>query len=525
MAKKQTLILILLCGIVVSAQDISGPRLRAHVEFLASDLLEGRGTGERGGKLAAAYLASQLAAAGAKPAVNGSWFQAVALTGVATQSSSKLTVAGRSQSVELSFPGDFVGQTQMRKPQASLDGEMVFVGHGITAPEFQWDDYRGIDVKGKIVVVFTNEPPSKDPGFFGGPALTYYGRWSYKFQQAARKGAAAVLIIHTDATAGYGWEVVRNSWGREEAQAAETALVFAGWLNQEAGARLLGPGGYKLEDLLARAGTRGFRAMPLGLKLHGTIESKFRAIPVRNVAGIAPGSDPNLASEAVLFTAHWDHLGIDKAAKGDGIYNGAVDNATGCAILLEMARAWAALEPRPRRSAMFLFTAAEEAGLLGAEYYVANPVVALNRTALVLNFDSFYPFGRTSDVVVNGAERTTFWGQVQSIALRSSLTIAPDPRPEQGSFFRSDHFPFAQAGVAAFSVNEGTAFLADGDSKRARLREYQSSHYHQPSDEYRADWDFSGMEEMSRFGMALGLAAANADKRVEWVKTAAPGQK
>jgi Zn-dependent M28 family amino/carboxypeptidase len=521
MAKEQTLILMLLCAAGLNAQEISGPRLRAHVEFLAADLLEGRGTGERGGELAAAYLASQLAVAGAKPPFNGSWYQPVALTGVAMQASSKLTV----QSLEFRFPGDFVGQTQLRKPQVSLEGDLVFVGHGITAPEYQWDDYRGIDVKGKIVVVFTNEPPSKDPKFFEGPALTYYGRWSYKFEQAARKGAAAVLILHTDATAGYGWDVVRNSWGREEAQAAESGLVFAGWLKQEAGARLLALAGHKLEHLLAKADTRGFRAMPLGLKLNGTLESQFRAIPVRNVAGIVPGSDPNLAAEAVLLTAHWDHLGIDKSAKGDGIYNGAVDNASGCAMLLEMARAWAALDPRPRRSAMFLFTAAEEAGLLGAEYYVAHPVVALNRTALVLNFDSFYPFGRTSDVVVNGAERTTFWAQVQSIASRYWLTIAPDPRPEQGSFFRSDHFPFAKAGVAAFSVNAGTAYLADGEAKRARLLEYQKAHYHQPSDEYRADWDFSGMEEMSRFGMALGLAAANADKRVEWVKTAAPGQK
>ncbi|MBM3812336.1 MAG: M20/M25/M40 family metallo-hydrolase [Acidimicrobiia bacterium] len=517
---KTTLLTLLLLG-SAPAQEISSNRIRAHVEFLSSDLLEGRGTGERGGELATAYLASQLAIAGAKPGSGDGWFQPVTLTGVATQPGSKLAAG----SLTFQFPQDFVGQTRARKPEVSLNAEMIFVGHGISAPEFQWDDYRGAEVKGKTVVLFTNEPQSKDPALFGGPALTYYGRWSYKFEEAARRGAAAALIIHTNSTAGYGWDVVRNSWGREEAQASESGLVFAGWLHQEAGARLLAQAGHKLDDLLKRAGARGFRAIPLKQTLEAAIQSNFRQIPVRNVAGRIPGSDPVLASEAIVFAAHWDHLGIDRAANGDGIYNGAVDNATGCAMLLEIAQAWAALEPKPRRTALFLFTAAEEAGLLGAEYYAANPIVPLAKTALVLNFDSFYPFGRASDVVVNGAERITFWPQVQSIAQRFRLTISPDPRPEQGSFFRSDHFPFAKAGVAAFSVSQGNTYLTDRDAKRERQREYSAWHYHRPSDEYRADWDFSGMEEMARFGMALGQAAASGPKKAEWVTATARGRK
>lgn len=512
---------VLLTAAALAAQDISGERIRAHVRFLASDLLEGRGVGARGGDLATEYLATQLAIAGARPAgANGSWFQPVPLVGVQTLAGSQL----RAGDLDFNLLTEFVGAAQTQVPEQRFAGDAIFVGHGISAPEFKWNDYAGVDVKGKVVVLFTNEPPSTDPAFFGGRALTYYGRWTYKYEEALRRGAAAALILHTTPTAGYGWEVVRNSWGREDfhVKRAGDALAFAGWLSQQAAEKLATAAGKSLPELLELADTPGFRAFPLGLSISGNIHSKTRDLGTRNVAGIVRGSDPAVSSEVVIYSAHWDHLGINPNAAGDGIYNGAVDNATGCAILLEMARAWADSKVKPRRSALFLFMAAEESGLRGAEYYVTKPLVPLSKTSLDLNFDSFYPFGRIKDVVLVGAERTTFWPQIQDIAQRFNLTIAPDPRPEQGSFFRSDHFPFAKAGIPAFSVNGGATFLANEETSSARLKEYGAHNYHQPSDEYREDWDFANMEYLARFGVALGQEAANADQLIRFVETPAP---
>lgn len=503
-----------------AAQEISGERIRAHVKFLASDLLEGRGVGVRGGELATEYLATQLALAGARPAgVGGSWFQPVPLVGIQTLPGGARVRAG---SQDLRWLVDVVGSAQTQAASQEFDGEAIFVGHGITAAEFGWDDYAGIDVKGKVVVLFTNEPPSDDPAFFGGRALTYYGRWTYKYEQALRRGAAGAVILHTTPTAGYGWEVVRNSWGREDFAVKRDgeALAFAGWLSEEAAAKLAVEAGKSLDELLRMADTRGFKPFPLGLRIGGKLESRIREIGTRNVAGVVRGSDESAPGETVIYSAHWDHLGRSaQAAEGtDAIHNGAVDNATGCAMLLEMARVWAEAKVKPRRSALFLFMAAEESGLRGAEYYVAKPLVPLPKTSLVLNFDSFYPFGRMKDVVLVGAERTTFWSQIQDVAARFDLTIAPDPRPEQGSFYRSDHFPFAKAGTPAFSVNGGSTFVANAEESLAKLKEYGVKHYHQPSDEYRDDWDFSNMEYLAQFGVALGQAAANADGLVRFVE-------
>ena len=503
-----------------TAQEVSGERIRAHVKFLASDLLDGRGVGVRGGELATEYLATQLAIAGAKPAgVGGTWFQPVPLVGVQTQPGARV----KAGSQELRWLVDVVGSAQTQVAAQEFDSEAVFVGHGITAPEFGWDDYAGVDVRGKVVVMFTNEPPSEDAAFFGGRALTYYGRWTYKYEQALRRGAAGAVILHTTPTAGYGWEVVRNSWGREDfaVKREGEALAFAGWLSQEAGAKLAAEAGKSLEEMLRLADTRGFKAFPLGLRIGGRLESKIREIGTRNVAGMVRGSDEQAGSEAVIYSAHWDHLGRAAQPMGgsaDSIYNGAVDNATGCAMLLEMARAWAEAKVKPRRSALFLFMAAEESGLRGAEYYVAKPLVPLANTSLVLNFDSFYPFGRMKDVVLVGAERTTFWPQIQDVAARFEVTISPDPRPEQGSFFRSDHFPFAKAGTPAFSVNGGSTFVANAEESVAKLKEYGARHYHQPSDEYHDDWDFSNMEYLAQFGVALGQAAANSDGLIRFVE-------
>jgi Zn-dependent M28 family amino/carboxypeptidase len=510
----RTVVVLAVAVTAARAQQVSGERIRAHVKFLSSDLLEGRGIGARGGDLATEYLATQFALAGARPAGDsGSYFQKVPLVGVETRPDAVLSAGSR----RFKWLQEFVGANRRQKPEEKFEGEAIFVGHGIVAPEYQWDDYKDVDVAGKVVVLFTNEPVT-DPKLFQGRALTYYGRWTYKYEQALRKGALAALIIHTTPTAGYGWDVVRNSWGREEpyvklgANAGE--LAFAGWLSEEAGGELLASAGKTVEELLKASESREFRPIPLGMKIGGSIRSKIRQIDTRNVAAMVEGTGPD---EWVIFSAHWDHLGIGTPVNGDRIYNGAVDNATGCGMLLELARAWAALPQKPRRSALFLAVTAEEGGLRGSQYYGEHPLVPAAKTAAAFNYDALKPFGRTTDVVVSGAERTTLWPLVEHTARRFRLTIKPDPRPEQGSYYRSDHFSFARAGIPAFSIHNGNDFAGKpagyGEEK---FREFNTRNYHQPSDEYREDWDFAGLEEMTRFGLALGLDTANMKSLPTW---------
>jgi Zn-dependent M28 family amino/carboxypeptidase len=515
-------LLLLATAVFAQPGDISGERMRAHVKFLASDLLEGRGVGTRGEKLATEYIATQFALIGAKPAgERGTYFQRVPMVGATTEASASVAAVSGNQTVSFKWLDDFVGVSQLQQSADQFDAEAVFVGHGIVAPEFKWDDFKGVDVKGKVVVLFTNEPPSEDPKFFGGRALTYYGRWTYKYEEAARRGAKAVLILHTTPTAGYGYDVVRSSWGKEDPQlklaAGQPALAFAGWLSQDAAGRLLAMAGKKVDEMLAAANSRDFRPMPLGIRIRANIPTKIRQIESRNVVAMIPGSDPNLGSEAVIFTAHWDHLGIGPAVNGDSIYNGAVDNATGCGILLEMARAWQGLEHKPRRTALFAAVTAEEAGLRGSEYYAEHPVIPLAKTALDLNFDGFYPFGRTKDISVTGADRTTTWPAVQEAARRMELKIQPESHPEQGHYYRSDHFSLAHAGVPAFSISLGTEYYGKPPGYGDKVfEEYNDKHYHQPSDEYHDDWDFAGMEEVAQFGFLIGTTVANQDKLPTW---------
>jgi Zn-dependent M28 family amino/carboxypeptidase len=500
------------------AADISGPRIRAHVKFLSSDLLEGRGVGVRGGDLATEYIATEFALAGLKPAGdNGTYFQNVPLIGLETEKGAQLSAGNLS----FRWLDDFVGASQTQTPETKLDAEAVFVGHGIVAPEFRWDDYKGADVKGKVVVLFTNEPQSSDAKFFGGPALTYYGRWTYKYEEALRKGALACIVVHTTPTAGYGWDVVRNSWGREnpfvKLAPREPALSFAGWVTREAGDKLLALAGKSVDEMLKASESRDFRPVPLGFRVRATLPTKVREIHTRNVIGVVEGSDPKLKSEAVIFTAHWDHLGIGEPVNGDAIYNGAVDNGTGCGVLLELARAWAVLAHKPRRSAVFLSVTAEEGGLRGSEFYAAHPKFPPGKTALNINYDGLYPFGRTKDVSVAGAERTTAYPVVEAVAKRMNLEIKPEAHPEQGHYYRSDHFSMARAGIPAFSVSVGTQFYGKPpDFAEKMFEDYNEKHYHQPSDEYQESWDFSGMEELARFGFLIALDVANASGLPTW---------
>jgi Zn-dependent M28 family amino/carboxypeptidase len=522
MSKNFAVLLISALPILAQPGSISAERIREHTRFLASDLLEGRGVGQRGGDIATEYIAAQFALAGARPAGDsGTFFQKVPLVGIETSPDARLSATGGGKTVDFKFLDEFVGVSQRQTAQTDFDAEAVFVGHGIAAPEWNWDDFKGVDVKGKLLVLFTNEPTSTDPKFFDGRALTYYGRWSYKYEEALRRGAAGVIIIHTDPTAGYGWEVVRNSWGRElpyvKLAPGEPSLAIQGWVTREAGDRLLAMAGKNVDELLAASEKRDFKPIPLAIHVRGSLPSKVRAIDTRNVAAVIPGSDPKLKDEYVIFSAHWDHLGIGAPVNGDAIYNGAVDNATGCAILIELAHAWAELPQKPRRSALFLSVTAEEGGLRGSEYYAAHPIFPAAKTAIALNYDAIFPWGRAKDVVIGGAERTTVYPLAQQIAKRLDLDVSPDDQPEQGHYFRSDHFSFAHAGIPAFSIDHGTQFAGKpADYGEKMYQEYNSKHYHQPSDEFQADWDFTALQQAAQYGFLLGRDIANQDKLPDW---------
>jgi Zn-dependent M28 family amino/carboxypeptidase len=501
------------------APTISADRIKADVAYLASDRLEGRGPGTRGEELATEYIAAEFKKAGLKPlGERGTYFQRVPLLRVVTSPKATLRAVKGDAMLDIPCEEGFAGTSQTQTEHEEFDAEAIFLGHGITAPEFDWDDYKGADVKGKVVVLFTNEPPSDDPKFFGGKALTYYGRWTYKFEEAARRGAKACFIIHTRETAGYPYSVVRPLDGAQlKRDPDRPALAFAGWLSREAGEKLLALSGKTVEEALKEADTKGFKAYPLGVKLKGDFPTRVEKIVSNNVVGIAEGSDPKLKEEAVLFTAHWDHLGVGRAVFGDSIYNGAADNATGCGLLLELARAWAAQSPRPKRSAVFLAVTAEEKGLLGSRYYAQNPPVPLDKTALALNFDMILPLGVPDSVVVTGAERTTAWPAVQAAAKKNGLEVEEDQRAHLGVFFRSDHFSLARAGVPAFSVAPGMKIKGKPKDIAARAyKEYNDKAYHTPQDEMKDDWDFSGFAVLARFALDVARDAADADRLPTW---------
>jgi Zn-dependent M28 family amino/carboxypeptidase len=509
----------LLAGEADPAPEFSAERIKASVAYLASDRLEGRGPGTRGEVLATEYLAAEFKKAGLKPiGERGTYFQPVPLVRVVTSPKATLRAVKGETTLDIPCEEGFSGTSQTQKELEAFDAEAVFVGHGITAPEFDWDDYQGVDVKDKIVVLFTNEPPSDDPKFFGGNALTYYGRWTYKFEEAARRGAKACFIIHTNQTAGYPYSVIRPLDGAQlQREPGQPVLAFAGWLSSQAGEKLLGLSGRTVDGALKEADTKGFKPYPLGVNLKGSMPTRVEKIVSNNVIGMAEGSDPVLKSEAVIFTAHWDHLGIGRAVLGDAIYNGAADNATGCALLLELARAWCAQSPRPKRSAIFLAVTAEEKGLLGSKFYARNPVVPLGKTALNLNFDMILPLGEPESVVVTGADRTTAWPAVRAAAGKNRLEIEADQRAHLGIFYRSDHFSMAQAGVPAFSVAAGMKIKGKPkDFARNAVKEFNDKVYHSPQDELKPEWDFSGFVVLARFSLDVARDVANADRLPTW---------
>ncbi|HEV2837524.1 MAG TPA: M28 family peptidase [Pyrinomonadaceae bacterium] len=510
---------------VVSQQKTSTfneAALKAHIRFLSDDMLEGRGTGARGGELAAKYIAAQLEKAGAKGADNGSFFQPVSLVGVKADPNTTLTISGASGSESFKFADDFVAFTGAQTEQVDVDADLVFVGYGISAPEQKWNDYKGNDdYRGKILVMLVNDPPAtaEEPNLFGGKTLTYYGRWTYKYEEAARRGAAGAILLHTDESAGYPWGVVRTSNGSWRFDIARQPndttpfLQFRSWVTDASSRRMMKLAGQDLDALRAAAAKRDFQPVKLGLKGKLNLKSEVKRVAAPNVVGVIEGSDPQLRNEYVVYSAHWDHLGVGAPNKdGDTIYNGALDNASGVAVVLAIAEHIANLPPaqRPKRSSLFLFPTAEEQGLLGAEWYAKHPVVPLDKTAANVNLDSMNVLGPTNDFIPLGAERSSLKAVVEAVAKEMGLRVSPDARPEQGSFYRSDHFPFAKAGVPSISLKEGNDYVGRSkDWGEQQFRAYNTAHYHQPSDEMRDSWDFRGMIQEAEIALAIGRRIAD----------------
>lgn len=513
-------------GVAAAMSAIDAERIRAQVKFLSDDLLEGRGTGQRGGDVAARYLAAEFELYGLKPAGDkGSYLQKVQFVGVATDPAATTfaLVPESGAAMPLKFADDFVTTNESQTPTADIDAPIVFVGYGIEAPEYGWNDYKDADVRGKVAMMFVNEPPSDDPNFFTGRALTYYGRWTYKYEQAARKGAVGVILIHKTEMASYGWEVVRNSWSGEKSflhiAPGQPKLKAASWVQLEVARKALAGAGLDLDNLLEAARSKSFKPVPLPLKLKAHVVSKIRPFQSSNVVAVLPGSDLKLKDEAIIYTAHYDHFGIRLDQTGDNIYNGALDNATGCAMLLELARAWAAANPKPKRSIYFAAVTAEEQGLLGSQYLGEHPPVAAKNIQLDLNSDDVKPYGFPEQLEVVGYDRISFAPTVAQMAKTFRMDIMPDAAPEAGHYYRSDHFSMARVGVPAFSVNTGRKYRGKSLEWGNQMYDaYTAKDYHHPSDEYRPEFDFTGNAVMAKFGFALGWKAATQPAGISWKK-------
>ncbi len=504
--------------------SIEAARIREQDKFISDDLLEGRYPGLRGGELAAKYIATQFALEGLKPAGdNGTFYQQVNFVGlkVEPEKTSFVLEPAKGHKETLAFGDDYVVSNQTLTPTTSVDAPIVFVGYGATAPEFNWDDYAGVDVKGKVVMCIVGDPPSDDPKFFAGKALTYYGRWTYKFEQAARMGAVGMLIIHRTDLASYGWDVVKHSNSGEKTYLRDDAnarLKIASWIQLDVARKLFAASGLDLAKEFEAAGTRGFKAVELPVKLKATVTSTVRPFQSPNVVGILPGTNAAGKDQAVMFTAHYDHLGFVPGMAGDNVYNGAADNGTGVAMLLELARAWAASGLKLPHSVIFGAVTAEEQGLLGSEYLGQHPPVPASQIALDINYDMLLPVGVQQEINVNGVQRTTFYPEVQATAQRFGLAIVPDPRPEAGSYYRSDHFSLSRVGIPAFSVDSGT--LYEGHDRawgEAKEKDFNDHHYHDFSDNFDPTWDFAGDAKLARFGMDLGWQVIHAPHTVEWL--------
>jgi len=509
---------------------VSEAALRAHLSFLADDLLEGRGTGQRGGDLTVRYLETQAALIGLQQIPGGGYRQKVDIEGSKMVDGGMTFTAG-GKTIKPVVGKDIVFGTKSGKEAIAFDAPLVFVGYGVTAPEEGWDDYKGLDAKGKILVMMVDDPQptAEEPNRFAGKAYTWYGRWIYKYEEAVRRGAAGVMLIHTTRSASYPFSVPANGFSHERFGLKGPGNPVEGWFTEDTARQLFAAGGQDLDQLRAAAERKDFRPVDLRVAAHTELRSKIRPVEQFNVVGIVPGTDPKLKQQAVVYSSHWDHMGIDEEdggdqgdTKRDRIYNGAIDNASGTAALLAMAAE--AVKKPARRTQIFLWPAAEEQGLLGAAAYVKNPIVPLAQTAADLNLDSLNFVGRTRDIGVAGSERSSLYETAAGVAKSMDLKIAPATPDLSGAYFRADHFAFAKAGVPAFNVGSAV-FSGDGHFEfehhqhdaSANMKSFKN-HYHQVSDEYRPEWDLSGMVQQAQFTLNLGYAVANAPAMPTWKK-------
>jgi len=504
--------------------------LLRHTKTLAADEFEGRAPGSRGEELTVKYLAEQFQRIGLKPGnPDGTYTQKVPLAGFKAEPRMTVNVGGRDLSYN--FPDDYVAVSRRLVPETNVENsEVVFVGYGITAPEYNWDDWKGVDVKGKTVVMLVNDPPVADPSdaskldekTFRGKAMTYYGRWTYKYEEASRKGAAAAIIVHETEPAGYGYQVIRTSRSQEnfDIQTPDKNMSFVGvegWITLDKAKELFTAAGKDFDALKKSALGRDFKPVSLGARANISLKNTVRTVDSQNVVAKIEGSDPKLKDEYVVYSAHWDHLGRDETKQGDQIYNGAVDNASGVAQLLEIAEAYTKLKAPPRRSVLFLAVTAEEKNLLGAKYYATSPLYPLERTLANVNIDGANQWGRTRDVVIIGDGNSTLDDLTREVAAMQGRTVTPDPESEKGFYYRSDHFEFAKVGVPAVYPDTGTVYVGKPpEFARQKRDEYTKNDYHQPSDEVKNDWDFSGAVDDTHLLFLIGLRVAEGDKYPEW---------
>jgi Zn-dependent M28 family amino/carboxypeptidase len=506
------------------AASIQADDVLAHTRVLASDEFEGRGPGTPGEEKTVRYLTEQFQRFGLKPGMpDGSWTQDVPIVGV--KSEVKFTLGGEA----LVFPQDYVGWSPELGAEAAVpETDVLFVGYGISAPEYGWNDFKDVDVRGKTIVILINDPPIPDPAdptklderMFGGNAMTYYGRWTYKFEEAGRRGAAAAIIVHETKPAAYPWFVVVNSWGRErfdlESDKSPKSKI-AGWLSLERSQKLFAANGTSYEAMKAAALKRDFRPVPLKEKAAFTARNQSRTVKSKNVLAQLPGSDPKRRDEWVVITAHWDHLGRNKELTGDQIFNGAADNAIGTAGLLELAQAFAQAPRAPKRSVLFLSVTAEEQGLLGAAHYVAAPPYPLAKTVANLNMDGANQWGRTSDIRQIGRGASTIDAFLDAAAKAQRRVVLPDPHPERGIFYRSDHFEFMKGGVPALYLKTGDDYVGKpAGYGEGKVNEYIERDYHKVSDEVKPDWDLSGAVEDLRLIHDIAWRLAETRRPPQW---------
>jgi len=513
-------------------KEISKDRLLEIIKVLSSDEYEGRAPASQGERLTLAYLEQHFKQLGLEPGnPDGTYFQDVPMVGITPNADMQLVFAeADGKTLKLKYEDDFVAWTKRQQPDISINSDLVFVGYGVVAPEYHWDDYKGLDVAGKVLVMLVNDPPVPDPHdpsklddkVFKGRAMTYYGRWTYKYEIAAQKKAAGCLIVHETGPAGYPWGVVRNSnsgeqMSLESADKNMSRSAVEGWITLDQAKALFAMAGKDYDTLKKAAVRRDFHPVPLGVRASLAFRNQTRAIESKNVVAKLTGGDPKRRDEYIIYTAHWDHLGIGAEVNGDKIYHGARDNASGVAGLLEIARAFKNVQPGPRRSILFLSVTAEEQGLLGSQYYATHPLYPPEKTAAVINMDGMDVLGRTKDITVIGLGMSTLDDVVKAVAAEQGRVPNSDPEPEKGFYYRSDHFEFAKQGVPALDPHDGVDFIGKPLGWGLKMRqEWTNEDYHKPSDQVKPYWDLSGMVEDLQLLFSVGYRVADTDSRPAW---------